>query len=86
MTAPGLLITKLIVRLMYVAQNLSFIYLSFKTLQALGVVVGSFFRIEKKDRAEVADSSTEPSASLSPCTNSGVLEPTDKQCSCTACT
>ena len=63
-------------RLFYVATNVTSTYLSLATLKALGVVEPSF---PKFAALNVVASST---ASLPPCTNSGVVMPGDQPCSC----
>ena len=67
---------QLTTRLFYVATNVTSTYLSLATLKALGVVEPSF---PKFAALNVVASST---ASLPPCTNSGVVMPGDQPCSC----
>ena len=67
------------VRMFYVASNVARTYLSLGTLKALGVVEESFPRIPAM--WEVAASNTSKSA-IPTCTNSGVVTPGEKPCSC----
>ena len=68
------------VRLFYVASNVTSTYLSLATLKALGVVEPSFPKFAALGPAQgVLAAST---ASLPPCTNSGVVMPGDQPCSC----
>ena len=68
------------VRLFYVATNVTSTYLSLATLKALGVVEPSFPKFAALGRAHGALAAS--TASLPPCTNSGVVMPTDQPCSC----
>ena len=68
------------VRLFYVATNVTSTYLSLATLKSLGVVEPSFPKFAALGPAQgVLAAST---ASLPPCTNSGVVMPGDQPCSC----
>ena len=67
------------VQLFYVSRNVSKTYLSLSTLKALHVVEEQFPRIPPM--MEVAASTAQQSA-LPTCTNSGVVLPGEKPCSC----
>ena len=69
------------IRMFYVASNVSRTYLSLGTLKALGVVEESFPRIPTITEVSTCSYSQNK---VPTCTNSGVVVPGDKPCSCPA--
>ena len=69
------------IRMFYVASNVSRTYLSLGTLKALLVVEGSFPRIPTLTEVSTCSYSQ---STVPTCTNSGVVVPGEKPCSCPA--